>query len=115
MTYDPGSNPRYLGESVSEDVSLTSSLNAEIERWGMIVDTFQSEGWRFIRSQLETELERANVALRRGRFKSLDDLNLVRGQVMGYEQLLKLPHVARGAHRRLTEQLEAHFEEVDHG
>jgi hypothetical protein len=113
LSYDPGSNPRFLGEEIEEDRDYTSSLNAEIERWDRVLDTFRSEGWKVIQAQLESETKRAEKALRMGRFESMDQLNLVRGQLMGYEQLLQLPQVARGAHRRLTEQLETHMMEVE--
>lgn len=102
MTYDPSTNPRHLAPVV-EDPDWEEQRSLAEERMQRIIDAcnaqmsmFNAQGWAYLTSYMQQEMEAARQALLNPKAgQTMEDIQLIRGQLMAWERLLNIPELVR--------------------
>lgn len=109
MSYDPATDPRWLGSEVEaiETETEVALLTAQLSRLAAMMETFRSPGWAEVANDLTDNL---NATAREltvfYRNRSLTDLAFVQGQIAKVQALLDLPKLVNQRYQEKSVELE---------
>lgn len=96
MSYDPTTDPHWLGEAPVDSTDQVTALEEELSGIAQMLETFAGGGWAVIEAALlrAQETARADLSIYRPN-RDMAAIAYVQGQLSEIEHLLSLPESTR--------------------